>query len=439
MNSKPGNAAKLEPAVDAEQVTKGIGVPLSREQALIERIRESRKMIGRMCSERRPPKMSIPMQDSDEDKFICDTLRAVQAALALPPDVPQDWTQEYEAKLKGLAELCMQVGGSTNRDLASAYEFAVKTLREFRHRATSNKGGESSREKKYGRWATTDQRDGWYCDCSACGGGARPHFHRLEWNGCAKCGCERPELPIEQKGGEIFGTVEASTIPEPSVSRDKQEDEGRGEPCAAGGDSNPAIDDLLSRIRRVGKSVMQHDGFLVSFAGDLHHIGQRLSAIEATVAQVAEEQAMKTSCSCRETTAVQEPQVSTVPESEEPEQNVVIPGDGYRLLGPDEVIEKGDEFYSSGDWLVAYSSVGRDAGAYWHSKNADVPPYRRKLPPTVRVWEGKVEGREFSPYSKGDFVLKVACDAPDDVRPGTTVYLTTERPDSLSLDVGGGK
>lgn len=46
-----------------------------REQDLLTRLELCQSMIGKMCSEGRPPKMSIPVQHSDEDVFICTTLR----------------------------------------------------------------------------------------------------------------------------------------------------------------------------------------------------------------------------------------------------------------------------------------------------------------------------------------------------------------------------
>jgi len=46
-----------------------------QETPLIERLRKSSAMIGRMCAERRPPKMSIPVDAHDEDVFIGTTLR----------------------------------------------------------------------------------------------------------------------------------------------------------------------------------------------------------------------------------------------------------------------------------------------------------------------------------------------------------------------------
>ena len=46
-----------------------------REMDLLTRIEECERRIGRMCSELRGPKMSIPVQWNDDDFFICTTLR----------------------------------------------------------------------------------------------------------------------------------------------------------------------------------------------------------------------------------------------------------------------------------------------------------------------------------------------------------------------------
>lgn len=49
---------------------------------LVERLRAAEAMIGAMCSDGRPPKMSIPAQpDRDEDIVICDTMEAARTAL----------------------------------------------------------------------------------------------------------------------------------------------------------------------------------------------------------------------------------------------------------------------------------------------------------------------------------------------------------------------
>jgi hypothetical protein len=49
---------------------------------LLERLEQCRSLIGRMCSEHRPPKMTIPVQWYDEDFYINTTLRDTAAELA---------------------------------------------------------------------------------------------------------------------------------------------------------------------------------------------------------------------------------------------------------------------------------------------------------------------------------------------------------------------
>ena len=51
----------------------GMSEHMSEEQnpsRLIERLNEARDRIGKMCAERRPPSMSIPRSDNDDDEFI---------------------------------------------------------------------------------------------------------------------------------------------------------------------------------------------------------------------------------------------------------------------------------------------------------------------------------------------------------------------------------
>ncbi len=45
-----------------------------QQTPLPERLKMSRRMVAKMCSETRPPKMSIPPSADDEDMFICQTL-----------------------------------------------------------------------------------------------------------------------------------------------------------------------------------------------------------------------------------------------------------------------------------------------------------------------------------------------------------------------------
>jgi len=54
---------------------------LVRETPLLERLNKCRDMIAGMCSEHRPPKMSIPVQWYDEDFYINLTLRDAESAL----------------------------------------------------------------------------------------------------------------------------------------------------------------------------------------------------------------------------------------------------------------------------------------------------------------------------------------------------------------------
>lgn len=55
-----------------------------RETPLIERLELCSAMIGKMCKEGRPPKMTIPVQYSDEDFFINTTLHDAAEAISKP-------------------------------------------------------------------------------------------------------------------------------------------------------------------------------------------------------------------------------------------------------------------------------------------------------------------------------------------------------------------
>ncbi len=55
-------------------------------ESLAERLDKSRGMIGKMCSEHRPPRMSIPAGSQieyggDEDLYICDALKAAEKVI----------------------------------------------------------------------------------------------------------------------------------------------------------------------------------------------------------------------------------------------------------------------------------------------------------------------------------------------------------------------
>ena len=52
-----------------------------RKTPLKERLQMCRKMIGKMCGQGRPPKMTIPVHWEDEDVFISVTLKDAEEAL----------------------------------------------------------------------------------------------------------------------------------------------------------------------------------------------------------------------------------------------------------------------------------------------------------------------------------------------------------------------
>ena len=52
-----------------------------RETPLVDRLKECRQRIGKMCSEGRPPRMCIPVQHDDDDFFISTTLSDAQATV----------------------------------------------------------------------------------------------------------------------------------------------------------------------------------------------------------------------------------------------------------------------------------------------------------------------------------------------------------------------
>lgn len=53
-----------------------------RETPLSERLTDARRRIGKMCSEGRPPRMTIPVQHDDDDFYISTTLADAQATIA---------------------------------------------------------------------------------------------------------------------------------------------------------------------------------------------------------------------------------------------------------------------------------------------------------------------------------------------------------------------
>jgi hypothetical protein len=80
---------------------------MSGERDILERLKDVARMVGKMCSERRPPRMSIPTDKArDEDWQICrtaeaagDTIKGLRAMVEAPcpPDfvrmkAPDGWT-----------------------------------------------------------------------------------------------------------------------------------------------------------------------------------------------------------------------------------------------------------------------------------------------------------------------------------------------------------
>jgi hypothetical protein len=53
---------------------------------LAERLEQSRQRIAKMCAERRGPRMTIPVDWSDDDFFICLTIEDAIAALGKAAD-----------------------------------------------------------------------------------------------------------------------------------------------------------------------------------------------------------------------------------------------------------------------------------------------------------------------------------------------------------------
>lgn len=66
-----------------------------RQMPLAERLKECRRRIANMCSERRGPKMTIPVQYYDDDFFICTTLEdALEAQAAETVQSVTEWANE---------------------------------------------------------------------------------------------------------------------------------------------------------------------------------------------------------------------------------------------------------------------------------------------------------------------------------------------------------
>lgn len=52
-----------------------------RETTLLERLEQCRKRVGDMCAERRGPRMTIPVEYSDDDFYICTTVQDAKAKI----------------------------------------------------------------------------------------------------------------------------------------------------------------------------------------------------------------------------------------------------------------------------------------------------------------------------------------------------------------------
>lgn len=75
-----------------------------RESApLVERLKECQDRIAKMCKERRPPKMTIPVQWNDDDIFIIGTLK--EALEHLQTDAGESAAYQAVSKTNNLSTL----------------------------------------------------------------------------------------------------------------------------------------------------------------------------------------------------------------------------------------------------------------------------------------------------------------------------------------------
>ncbi len=70
---------------------------------IIERLQEAQERIGRMCKDGRPPKMSVPVQESDDDVFIVRALQEASAALSRERDAARK--AGWDAAVKTLEDV----------------------------------------------------------------------------------------------------------------------------------------------------------------------------------------------------------------------------------------------------------------------------------------------------------------------------------------------
>lgn len=57
-----------------ERTIETLGRQIRSSATLLSRLEDCRRRIGKMCSQRRPPRMTIPVQWDDDDMFISETL-----------------------------------------------------------------------------------------------------------------------------------------------------------------------------------------------------------------------------------------------------------------------------------------------------------------------------------------------------------------------------
>lgn len=84
------DAASLVRSFKHDLATRPADCIASSEWPLVVRLHECASRIGRMCSEGRPPRMSIPARADDDDIFIARTCR--EAADVLTATKPEDGT-----------------------------------------------------------------------------------------------------------------------------------------------------------------------------------------------------------------------------------------------------------------------------------------------------------------------------------------------------------
>lgn len=77
-----------------------------REIPLLERLDKCLEMLGKMCSELRPPKMSIPVQWYDEDEYISTTLQDAKKIVVELEKANNDLLIEKNSLEISFPELC---------------------------------------------------------------------------------------------------------------------------------------------------------------------------------------------------------------------------------------------------------------------------------------------------------------------------------------------